>query len=212
MGSYRRLLKPAFDRLVAAVSLIVLSPVIFTLAILIALRLGRPVLFRHTRIGLAEKPFSFLKFRTMTNQRDAGGKLLPDHMRLTPLGRALRATSLDELPQLWNVLKGDMSLIGPRPLLPEYLPRYSGVQRRRHEVKPGITGLAQILGRNSISWERKFELDVQYVDGCAFAMDARIFLLTLISVIRRDGISQAGHATMPEFLGSPSSSNPEASQ
>ena len=203
-GVYRNAVKPLGDRLLAGAALIVLSPVLITIAIAVGMGMGRPVVFRQRRIGLNEKPFEFLKFRTMTSERDADGRLLPDEMRLTRSGRFLRATSLDELPQLWNVLKGNMSLIGPRPLLPEYLPRYSEFQRRRHEVKPGITGLAQILGRNSISWERKFELDVQYVDACSLAMDARIIVLTMISVVRREGISQAGHATMPEFMGSPS--------
>jgi lipopolysaccharide/colanic/teichoic acid biosynthesis glycosyltransferase len=209
---YRRLFKPALDRLLAAAGLIVLSPVLVILAIVITLRLGRPILFRQTRIGLGEKSFVFLKFRTMTDERDQTGALLQDAQRLTALGHFLRAASLDELPQLWNVLSGDMSLIGPRPLLPQYLPRYSRTQRRRHEVKPGITGLAQILGRNSISWERKFELDVEYVDHFGVAMDARIILLTLIAVIRRDGISQEGHATMPEFFGASSSSNSDVSR
>jgi len=206
---YRRLVKPAGDRLLAAALMPAALPVGFLLAALVRLRLGRPVLFRQRRIGLQEQSFEFLKFRTMTDERDADGKLLPDEVRLTPFGRFLRATSLDELPQLWNVIKGDMSLIGPRPLLPEYLPRYSEFQRRRHEVKPGITGLAQILGRNTLSWERKFELDVQYVDACSFLMDARIILLTLISVIRREGISQTGHATAAPFLGSASAKHPE---
>lgn len=205
---YRRFFKPALDRLLAAIGLIALSPVIVILAIVIAFRLGRPILFRQTRIGLNDRPFVFLKFRTMTGERDAAGQLLPDSRRLTSLGRFLRASSLDELPQLWNVLNGDMSLIGPRPLLPQYLPRYSPVQRRRHEVRPGITGLAQTMGRNSISWEKKFELDVQYVDGAGFAMDLRIAFHTLVAVLRRRGISQPGYATMPEFLGSP---NPDRS-
>lgn len=206
---YRRCFKPALDRLLAAIGLVVLSPVALILAAVITLRLGWPVLFRQTRIGLGDKPFIFLKFRTMTSERDAAGNLLPDSQRLTSLGRFLRATSLDELPQLWNVIKGDMSLIGPRPLLPEYLPRYSPIQRRRHDVKPGITGLAQVLGRNAISWDRKFELDVEYVDRCSALMDARIFLLTLISVLRRQGISQPGQATASPFLGSASANQPE---
>jgi sugar transferase EpsL len=204
---YRRFFKTIADRLLAAVGLALLSPVVLLLAILIRLRLGRPVLFRQVRIGLRDKPFAFLKFRTMTDEKDSQGKLLPDHQRLTRLGHFLRGSSLDELPQLWNVVKGDMSLIGPRPLLPEYLSRYSAVQRRRHEVKPGITGLAQVKGRNSISWEDKFDLDVQYVDRCSAGFDLRILLMTLISVVRREGISQAGHATMPEFMGSESPSN-----
>lgn len=203
---YRTFLKPFADRTLAAAAVVVLSPLIAVLALAITFRLGPPVLFRQIRIGRNGASFQFLKFRTMTNAKDEMGKLLPDQLRLTSLGRLLRSTSLDELPQLWNVLRGDMSLIGPRPLLPEYLPRYSEFQRRRHEVNPGITGLAQVLGRNSISWERKFELDVEYVDHCSFTLDARILFLTLISVIRRDGISQTGHATMPEFQGSAPSS------
>jgi sugar transferase EpsL len=198
---YRRFFKTISDRLLAAVGLALLSPVVCVLALLIRLRLGQPVLFRQVRIGRHDKPFMFLKFRTMTDEKDIYGKLLPDDRRLTRLGRFLRASSLDELPQLWNVVKGDMSLIGPRPLLPEYLSRYSAVQRRRHEVKPGITGLAQVKGRNSISWEDKFALDVQYVDRWSASLDLRILLMTMISVVRREGISQAGHATMPAFLG-----------
>jgi lipopolysaccharide/colanic/teichoic acid biosynthesis glycosyltransferase len=164
--------------------------------------MGSPVVFRQVRIGLNDRQFGFLKFRTMTDARDSNGVLLTDGERLTGLGRFLRSTSLDELPQLWNVVKGDMSLIGPRPLLPQYLPRYSPVQRRRHEVKPGITGLAQVKGRNALSWEQKFELDVQYVDGYSLAMDASILWMTLLAIVRREGISQAGHATAPPFLGS----------
>jgi len=201
---YRRLFKPLIDRLLAALALLVLAPVIGVIAALIRWRLGHPVLFRQTRIGLNERPFGFVKFRTMTGERDNCGKPLPDEMRLTPFGAFLRSSSLDELPQLWNVLRGEMSLIGPRPLLPQYLPRYSPFERRRHDVKPGITGLAQVKGRNSLGWEEKFALDIEYVDGCSFAMDLRILAVTLASVIRREGIRQADHATMPEFLGSAS--------
>jgi lipopolysaccharide/colanic/teichoic acid biosynthesis glycosyltransferase len=160
------------------------------------------VLFRQLRIGHREKVFTFLKFRTMTDVRDQTGKLLADEHRLTALGRFLRSTSLDELPQLWNVLKGDMSLVGPRPLLPEYLPRYTAFQRRRHEVRPGVTGWVQVNGRNSLTWEQKFELDVWYVDHRSLWLDARILWMTVLQVLRREGISQAGHATMPEFVGS----------
>ncbi len=199
---YRNLVKPLSDRLLGGTALVLMSPVLFAIGIAVRVKMGSPVVFRQRRIGLREQSFEFRKFRTMTDERDADGKLLPDDLRLTPFGAFLRATSLDELPQLWNVVRGDMSLIGPRPLLPQYLPRYSAFQRRRHEVRPGITGLAQILGRNSISWEKKFELDVQYVDKCSFLLDARILLMTLISVVRREGISQTGHATMPEFMGS----------
>jgi lipopolysaccharide/colanic/teichoic acid biosynthesis glycosyltransferase len=143
----------------------------------------------------------FVKFRTMTDGRDARGELLPDAQRLTRLGRFLRNSSLDELPQLWNVLRGDMSLVGPRPLLAAYLPRYDSTQSRRHEVRPGVTGWAQVNGRNSLTWDQKFELDVWYVDHCSLWLDAKILWLTLLRILRRDGISQAGHATMPEFLG-----------
>jgi lipopolysaccharide/colanic/teichoic acid biosynthesis glycosyltransferase len=162
--------------------------------------MGKPVLFRQLRIGHREKVFTFLKFRTMTDVRDQTGKLLADEQRLTALGRFLRRTSLDELPQLWNVLKGDMSLVGPRPLLPEYLPRYTAFQRRRHEVKPGITGWAQVNGRNALTWEQKFELDVWYVDNCSIKLDLEILWLTLVKVIRREGINAIGSATMPEYM------------
>jgi sugar transferase EpsL len=198
---YRRFFKAAIDRIVASAAAVVLSPLIFALAIVIRSRLGQPVLFRQTRIGLNEQSFEFLKFRTMTDERDELGELLPDERRLTSLGHFLRSTSLDELPQLWNVIRGEMSLIGPRPLLPQYLPRYSAFQRRRHEVKPGITGWAQIHGRNDISWERRFKLDVWYVENWSFSVDLRILMLTLLKVFKREGISQGGHATMPEFRG-----------
>jgi sugar transferase EpsL len=199
---YRRFFKPISDWLLAVVGLAILSPLVCLLAILIRLRLGQPVLFRQVRIGLRDKPFVFLKFRTMTDEKDVHGKLLPDNQRLTRLGHFLRSCSLDEFPQLWNVIKGEMSFIGPRPLLPEYLSRYSAVQRRRHEVKPGITGLAQVKGRNSISWEKKFELDVDYVDHYSLSLDLRIWWMTFASVVRREGISQQGHATASPFLGS----------
>jgi lipopolysaccharide/colanic/teichoic acid biosynthesis glycosyltransferase len=196
--------KNLINRSLAALGLIVFSPLLLVLAWLIRIRLGKPVLFRHIRIGQGEKAFTFLKFRTMTEDRDSCGILLPDELRLTRLGRLLRRTSIDELPQLWNILKGDMSLVGPRPLLPEYLPRYNTQQRRRHEVKPGITGWAQINGRNALTWEEKFDLDVWYVDHQSLWLDFKILWLTLLKVLKRDGISQDGHATMPEFMGSPS--------
>ena len=198
---YRRYLKPAADFTLAAAGLVALSPVLGVLAAVIRLRLGSPVVFRQTRIGRDDRPFLFIKFRSMTDERDANGVLLPDGERLTPFGRFLRATSLDELPQLWNVVKGDMSLIGPRPLLPQYLPRYSPEQRRRHEVKPGITGWAQVNGRNSVSWDEKFRLDVWYVDHASFALDVKILAMTLVKLVRREGIHQAGNATMEEFRG-----------
>ncbi len=195
------MLKNIFDRSFAAVGLLTASPLMLVLACLIRVRMGKPVLFRQLRIGCGEKPFMFLKFRTMMNVRDCLGTFFPDEARLTALGRFLRETSLDELPQLWNVINGDMSLIGPRPLLPEYLPRYTARQRRRHEVKPGITGWAQVNGRNALSWDDKFDLDVWYVDNWSPWLDFKILCATLLVVVRRDGISQAGHSTMPEFLG-----------
>jgi lipopolysaccharide/colanic/teichoic acid biosynthesis glycosyltransferase len=172
--------------------------------------LGRPVLFKQGRIGYREKPFMLSKFRSMREIRDRSGRPLPDEARLSPYGRFLRVTSLDEFPTFWNVLRGNMSLVGPRPLLPEYLPRYSEFQRRRHEVKPGLTGWAQVNGRNSLTWEQKFELDVWYVDHQSLWLDVKILWMTVLQVLRRDGISQAGHATMPEFLGSPTESRRDA--
>jgi sugar transferase EpsL len=198
--------KNLIDRSLAGIGLVILSPLMLVFAGLIRVRMGKPVLFRQLRIGHREKVFTFLKFRTMTDVRDQTGQLLADEQRLTALGRFLRSSSLDELPQLWNVLKGDMSLVGPRPLLPEYLPRYTAFQRRRHEVRPGITGWVQVNGRNSLTWEQKFELDVWYVDHRSLWLDARILWMTVLQVLRREGISQAGHATMPEFMGSPTQS------
>lgn len=193
--------KRFLDLSAAGVGLVVLWPLFLLLAFLVRFQMGTPILFCQRRIGGKEKPFMFLKFRTMTDKRDSLGNLLPDEQRLTRLGRFLRAASLDELPQLWNVLKGDMSLVGPRPLLPEYLPRYTAHQRRRHEVKPGITGWAQVNGRNALTWEEKFNLDVWYVDHRSLWLDVKILALTAWKVLRCQGISQRGHATMPEFLG-----------
>ncbi len=188
--------------LVAACALLVLALPLFALvALVVRLGVGRPVLFRQTRIGYQAKPFVFLKFRTMEDTRDAQGTPLPDAMRLTRTGRWLRRFSLDELPQLLNVIAGDMSLVGPRPLLPEYLPLYNPQQARRHEVRPGITGWAQVNGRNALSWEEKFALDVWYVDHRSLILDARILWRTLVHVLRREGISADGHATMPPFTG-----------
>ena len=174
-------------------------------AFLVRIKLGSPVIFRQIRPGLHGKPFVLYKFRTMTDARDEDGNLLPDELRLTPFGKFLRSTSLDELPELFNVLKGDMSLVGPRPLLMQYLERYTPEQARRHEVKPGITGWAQINGRNALSWEEKFEMDVWYVDNWSIWLDLKILLLTLIKVLKREGIHADGHVTMPEFFGSNSS-------
>lgn len=181
--------------------LIVLSPVLVGLALVVRQRLGSPVFFRQIRPGLHGEPFEMVKFRTMTDARGPDGELLPDAERLTSFGRFLRSSSLDELPELWNVLKGDMSLVGPRPLLMRYLDRYTPEQARRHEVRPGITGLAQVSGRNAISWEDKFALDVWYVDHRSFWLDLQILARTVLKVVRRDDISADAHVTMPEFQG-----------
>lgn len=193
--------KRLFDLLTASALLVLLSPLFLFTVLAIRLGIGHPVLFRQQRPGLHGKSFDFLKFRTMTDARDGQGRFLPDEMRLTAIGRLLRRLSLDELPQLLNVIKGDMSLVGPRPLLSKYLPLYDAQQVRRHEVKPGITGWAQINGRNALSWEDKFALDVWYVDHRTLRLDLKILWLTLIGVLRREGISADGHATMPEFTG-----------
>lgn len=194
--------KRIFDVVSAGAGLVLLSPVIAALAFLITLSLGSPVLFRQVRPGLRGKPFEMVKFRTMLDALGADGQPLPDAERLTPFGQFLRSSSLDELPELWNVLKGDMSLVGPRPLLMEYLPLYSPEQARRHEVRPGVTGWAQVNGRNAISWEDKFRLDVWYVDNHSFWLDIKILWLTVKKVLVRDGISAAGEATMARFRGS----------
>lgn len=189
------------DVLVAGMALVLLALPLLLLACLVRVRLGSPVLFRQVRPGLHERPFMMVKFRTMTDERGADGELLPDARRLTSFGRFLRATSLDELPELWNVLRGEMSLVGPRPLLMEYLPLYSPEQARRHEVRPGITGWAQVNGRNALSWEERFKLDVWYVDHRSLWLDLRILWLTVRKVIVREGISAQGEATMPRFTG-----------
>lgn len=194
-------MKRALDILVATVSLLLLAPVFVVLVLLVHTRLGSPVFFRQTRPGLHGRPFKMLKFRTMTDARGPDGRLLPDAERLTPFGRWLRASSLDELPEIWNILKGDMSWVGPRPLLMDYLPLYNERQRRRHEVRPGITGWAQINGRNALDWPERFELDVWYVENRSIWLDIRIFVLTFQRVLRRDGISAAGEATMTAFQG-----------
>jgi len=201
-GSGTGLPKRFFDVTVSSLALLVFSPVLATLAALVALKLGTPVFFRQRRPGLNGEPFELLKLRTMTDARGPDGQLLPDADRVTNFGRFLRASSLDELPSLWNVVRGDMSLVGPRPLLMEYLPRYDAVQARRHEVKPGLTGLAQVSGRNAISWDEKFALDVRYVDHQSFGLDLKILFATIGKVISRHGISAADHATMPVFTGS----------
>lgn len=196
------MLKRLIDIVGAATSLILLSPLIVLCAVVVAHSMGRPVLFRQQRPGQEGRPFGMIKFRTMSNARDADGRLLPDDERLTRVGCFLRSTSLDELPELWNVLVGDMSLVGPRPLLMAYLDRYSVEQARRHEVKPGVSGWAQVNGRNAISWDEKFALDTWYVDHRSFWLDLKILYLTLMQVVRRKDINSAEAATMPEFLGS----------
>lgn len=195
-------MKRFFDLTAALFGLLLLSPIILALMLLIRRKLGAPVFFSQTRPSLYGKPFKMIKFRTMTDAHNANGELLPDSVRLTPIGKFLRSTSLDELPELWNVLKGDMSLVGPRPLLMEYLSLYTPEQARRHHVRPGITGWAQINGRNAISWEEKFKLDVWYVDNQSFWLDLKIISLTLKKVVIREGISAEGEATMPRFTGS----------
>jgi sugar transferase EpsL len=192
-------MKRIFDIAVSSILLVVLAPVMVLAALMIATRLGRPVLFRQVRPGLHTRPFTLLKFRTMRNTTSADGSLPPDADRLTPLGVFLRSMSLDELPQLWNVLRGDMSLVGPRPLLVEYLPYYTAEQTRRYEVRPGMTGWAQVNGRNAVSWQQRLALDVWYVDHHSLLLDAKVLWLTLIRVIRRSDISAGGHATMPRF-------------
>ncbi|WP_448546973.1 sugar transferase [Thalassotalea fusca] len=194
-------MKRLIDFLVALSVLLLLSPVILILSVLIAIKLGRPVIFKQTRPGLNGELFDMIKFRSMTNDCDENGELLPDHLRLTQFGQFLRSTSLDELPGLWCVLTGKMSLVGPRPLLVEYLPLYSPEQARRHQVKPGITGWAQVNGRNAISWQEKFALDVWYVDNQSLWLDFKILLLTVKKVLVRADISEAGEATMTKFTG-----------
>jgi lipopolysaccharide/colanic/teichoic acid biosynthesis glycosyltransferase len=198
----QRAIKRVFDVFVAGAALILLSPIIAVVALLVRLKLGSPVLFRQERPGLRGEPFTLIKFRTMLDACDTVGKPRPDEERLTRFGRWLRSSSIDELPELWNVLKGEMSLVGPRPLLMHYLPLYSPEEARRHNVRPGITGWAQINGRNAISWEEKFALDVWYVDNWSLAFDAKILLASFVSVFSRHGISAEGAATMPEFTGS----------
>lgn len=194
-------MKRLFDVLAASLGGVLLSPVILLIALLVKLKLKGAVFFRQTRPGLNGRPFEMVKFRTMRTAFNEKGEPLPDSERLSPFGAFLRASSLDELPELWNVLKGDMSLVGPRPLLTEYLPLYSAYQARRHLVRPGITGWAQINGRNALSWEEKFELDVWYVDNGSFWIDIKIVWLTLAKVLRREGINAAGDVTMPKFTG-----------
>ena len=200
---YKKYIKRAFDIVCALAAIIVFLWLYIIVAVLVRVKLGSPVLFTQDRPGKNEKVFKLYKFRTMTDKKDENGNLLPDDVRLTKFGRLLRKTSLDELPEAFNILKGDMSVVGPRPLLVRYLPLYNERQKRRHEVRPGLTGLAQVSGRNAISWEEKFERDVEYVDNITFFGDIKIILLTVWKVfVKEEGITQEGHATMEEFRGS----------
>lgn len=204
------MLKRSFDLLAVVLAAPIWIPVLLVVALLVRLKLGSPVFFRQPRPGLGGRVFQLVKFRSMLDARDTSGRLLPDAERLTPFGRFLRSASLDELPELWNVLRGEMSLVGPRPLLVQYLDRYSPRQARRHEVRPGITGLAQVMGRNAISWEEKFEWDVRYVETHTLWLDVKILFLTVKTVLFRTGISAKGDATMPEFTGSGRSGKAES--
>ncbi|MGD6961101.1 sugar transferase [Fictibacillus phosphorivorans] len=201
-GIYKRFLKRAMDFILSLIAIIVLSPILLIVAILVRVKLGSPVLFKQERPGLNENIFMMYKFRTMSDERDENGELLHDSVRLTKLGRLLRSTSLDELPELFNIIKGDMSIIGPRPLLVQYLPLYSKHQKRRHEVRPGLSGLAQVSGRNAISWENKFNLDVNYVNNVSFINDWKIIFSTIKKVFVREGINSETAATMEPFKGS----------
>ena len=198
---YRLFFKRFLDFILSLIAIILLSPVFVIVTVLVKMKLGSPVIFCQERPGKDEKIFKMYKFRSMTDEKDENGNLLPDEIRLTSFGKKLRATSLDELPELFNILKGDMSIIGPRPLLVKYLSRYNEEQKHRHDVRPGLTGWAQINGRNAISWEEKFQYDVEYTKNCSFFMDLKIFLMTIKSVINREGISSETSATMEEFLG-----------
>lgn len=200
-GIYRRYIKRPMDFILSLIAIIVLSPILLFVAVLVRTKLGSPVLFKQERPGLNEKIFMMYKFRTMTDERDGNGKLLPDSMRLTKFGRYLRSTSLDELPELINIIKGDMSIIGPRPLLVQYLLLYNDYQKRRHEVRPGLSGLAQISGRNAISWEDKFSLDVEYIDNVSLIADWKIIFLTIKKVFVREDINSETAATMEPFKG-----------
>ena len=204
-GPYEKFIKRFLDFVLSLVGLLVLSPVMLITALLVRVKLGSPVLFKQPRPGRNEKVFNLYKFRTMTDEKDADGNLLPDEDRLTGFGKKLRSTSIDELPELINIIKGDMAIVGPRPLLVRYLPRYNEHQKRRHEVRPGFTGLAQVNGRNSISWEEKFDWDVKYVDNITFLEDLKILFATVGVVLGHKGISSGTSATMEEFMGSESS-------
>lgn len=201
-GFYEKYIKRLLDVVLSGCALIVLSPLLLVTAILVRVKLGSPVIFCQERPGKDEKIFKLHKFRSMSDARDENGELLPDEVRLGKFGRALRATSLDELPELWDIFRGKMSIVGPRPLLVKYLPLYNGEQHRRHDVRPGLTGWAQVHGRNLASWEEKFAYDVDYVDHVSFALDVKIIFMTVRCVLAREGISAEGSATMEDFVGS----------
>jgi lipopolysaccharide/colanic/teichoic acid biosynthesis glycosyltransferase len=203
-GFYEKYIKRLLDIILSGIALIILSPILLIVAILVHIKLGSPVIFHQQRPGYHEKIFGLCKFRSMTDERDEKGELKPDEVRLTSFGKKLRSTSLDELPELWNIFKGDMSIVGPRPLLVRYLDRYNTHQARRHEVRPGLTGLAQVNGRNTVSWEERFDYDVQYVDNVTFLGDCKIILKTVLTVFKREGISSGTSATMEEFMGTKS--------
>lgn len=198
---YRHFFKRFFDFVLSLIAIIILSPVYIIVAILVRVKLGSPVIFTQERPGKDEKIFKMYKFRSMTSETDEEGNLLPDEVRLTSFGKKLRSTSLDELPELFNILKGDMSIVGPRPLLVKYLPLYNDLQKHRHDVSPGLTGWAQVNGRNAISWEDKFRLDVEYTEKCSFLLDLKILFMTVSSVLKKEGISSDTSVTMNEFTG-----------
>ena len=201
-GFYKKYVKRLMDFILSFIAITVLSPILLVAAILVRVKLGSPVLFKQERPGLNEKIFMMYKFRTMTDERDENDNLLPNHIRLTKFGRVLRSTSLDELPELFNILKGDMSLIGPRPLLIEYLPLYNKHQKHRHDVRPGLSGLAQVNGRNAIKWEDKFNLDIKYIENISFMLDCKIILQTILKVFKREGVNSSESVTMEKFKGS----------
>lgn len=201
-GLYEKYFKRVLDFILSLLGIIILSPVLLIIAILVRVKLGSPIIFKQQRPGLNEKIFTMYKFRTMTDEKDKDGNLLPDKYRLTSFGKFLRSTSLDELPELFNILKGDMSIIGPRPLLVKYLPLYNEKQRRRHEVRPGLSGLAQVSGRNSISWEERFNLDIEYIENITLIKDIEIILLTIKKVLLREGVTSTRSVTMEPFVGS----------
>lgn len=201
-GIYERFYKRPMDFILSAFAIILFSPILLTVSYFVRIKLGSPILFKQERPGLYEKIFTMYKFRTMTDEKDENGQLLPDNIRLTKFGRMLRSTSLDELPELFNIIKGDMSIVGPRPLLVQYLPLYNTHQKRRHDVRPGLTGKAQVNGRNSINWEDKFNLDIEYVDNISFLEDCKIILMTIKKIIVREGINSNTASTMEVFEGS----------